>query len=78
MQTVLFVLKDNWLWFVPVADLREGARDVYPSGVQILSIPCSFWENLAKSYVGAPLGSWRPFLGEILDPPLYAIACVGN
>ena len=24
------------------------------SGVQILSISCSFWENLAKSYVGAP------------------------
>ena len=31
-----------------VADLR-GA----PSGVQILSISCSFWENLAKSHVGA-------------------------
>ena len=42
-----------------------------PPGVQILSISCSFWENLAKSYVGAPpLGSWRPLLGEILDPPL--------
>ena len=27
-----------------------------PPGVQILSISCSFWENLAKSYVGAP---WR-------------------
>ena len=39
-------------------------------GVQILSISCSFWENLAKSYVGAPPGSWRPLLGEILDPPL--------
>ena len=41
-----------------------------PPGVQILSISCSFWENLAKSYVGAPLESWRPLLGEILDPPL--------
>ena len=39
-------------------------------GVQILSISCNFWENLAKSYVGAPLGSWHPLLGEILDPPL--------
>ena len=38
--------------------------------VQILSISCRFWENLANSYVGAPLGSWRPLLGEILDPPL--------
>ena len=38
---------------------------------------CSFWENLAKSYVGAPPTpplpppqDWRPHLGEILDPPL--------
>ena len=57
-----------------VADLR-GARPSPPSPVeaQILSISCSFWENLAKSYVGAPphpSGSWRPILGEILDPPL--------
>ena len=44
-----------------------------PPGVQILSISCSFWENLAKSYVGAPPGSWRPLLGEILDPPLSMI-----
>ena len=42
-----------------------------PPGVQILSISCSFWEILAKSYVGAPPpGSWRPLLGEILDQPL--------
>ena len=53
-----------------VADLR-GARGMHaPLGIQILSISCSFWENLAKSYVGA-LGSWRPLLGEILDPPLH-------
>ena len=43
-----------------------------PPGVQILSISCSFWENLAKSYVGAPLGSWLPLLGEIVDPPLVS------
>ena len=37
----------------PVADLggREGCG---PPGVEILSISCSFWENWAKSYVGAP------------------------
>ena len=31
-----------------------------PPGVQILSIPCSFWEDLAKSYVGVPTSgkSW--------------------
>ena len=36
----------------PVADLR-GAQGT-PHRVQILSISCSFWENLAKSYVGVP------------------------
>ena len=46
-----------------------------PVGVQILSISCSFWENLAKSYVGAPPEGWRPHLGEILDPPLR-ICCL--
>ena len=49
---------------------KGGPRDA-PPGVQILSISCSFWENLANSYVGAPLGSWRPLLGEILDPLLH-------
>ena len=28
--------------------------------VQILSILCSFWENLAKSYVGATSGDLAP------------------
>ena len=31
-----------------------------PLGVQILSISCSFWEILAKSYVGAPPGELAP------------------
>ena len=31
---------------------KGGAR--YAPGVQILSISCSFWDYLAKSYVGAP------------------------
>ena len=53
----------------PVADLG-GARDTHPP-VQILSISCSFWENLAKSYVPRPPPQgWRHHLGEILDPPL--------
>ena len=57
---------------IAVADLTSGAMDARLPGVQILSISCSFWENLAKSYVGAPPSSesWRPHLGEILDPPL--------
>ena len=33
------------------------------NGVQILSISCSFWEILAKSYVGAPLPR------ELVPPP---------
>ena len=54
---------------------KGGARDARPPppGVKILSISCSFWKILAKSYVGAPLGSWRPLLGEILDPPLIDV-----
>ena len=40
-----------------MADLHSKILDAPPPpGVQILSISCSFWENLAKSYVGAP---WR-------------------
>ena len=47
-----------------VADLRGGAGDAPPPpGVQILSISCSFWEILAKLYVGAP----PP--GELAPPP---------
>ena len=41
-----------------VADLRGAS----PPRVQILSISCSFGENLAKSYVAAPLG-------ELASPP---------
>ena len=56
---------------------KGGARGTraLPLGAQILSISCSFSENLAKSYVGAPpLGSWRPLLREILDPPLFKLS----
>ena len=52
-----------------MADLR-GCEGCAPLGVQILSISCSFGENLAKSYVGAPSGEVAPLLGEILDPRL--------
>ena len=44
-----------------VADLRRRGMRA-PLGVQILSISCSFWENLVKAYVGAPLG------GLVLPP----------
>ena len=48
--------------FLSVADL--GGREGRSFPLQILSISCSFWENLAKSYVDAPLEGWRPTLGK--------------
>ena len=36
---------------------REGCA---PQVAQILSISCSFWENMAKSYVGVPPGELAP------------------
>ena len=38
---------------------KGGMRDARPP-VQILSISCSFWEILAKSYVGANFGELAP------------------
>ena len=35
-----------------------------PLGVQILLISCSFWENLAKLYVGAPRRVGTPSSGK--------------
>ena len=44
-----------------VVDLHSKILDARsPLGVQILSISCSFWENLAKLYVGAPPGEVAP------------------
>ena len=55
---------------VAVADLggAQGARA--PMGTQILSISCSFRENLAKLYVGVPPWGVGASPGEILDQPL--------
>ena len=41
---------------------KGGVRDAPPPppGAQILSISCSFRENMAKSYVGAPPGELAP------------------
>ena len=41
------------LHVMQVTDLRE-AQGARPPGVQILSISCSFWEILVKSYVDTP------------------------
>ena len=53
-----------------VADLR-GARGT-PPGVQIISISCSFWQNLTKSYVGA----WR--VGTSTSRKSWIRHCSGN
>ena len=72
--TNIFTVEENKICFFKhqwrIYGGRKGRAPPPPPGVQILSISCSFWENLANSYVGAPLGSWRPLPGEILDPPL--------
>ena len=39
---------------------KGGRKGRAPPWAQILSISCSFWENLAKSYVGAPPGELAP------------------
>ena len=50
----LKIFKSFFMTFLtmPVADLG-GARDICPP-VEILSISCSFWKHLAKSYVAPP------------------------
>ena len=55
----------NFLVNTETSDGSKG-RDAPPPipRVQILSISCSFWGNLAKPYVGAPLESLRPISGK--------------
>ena len=43
---------------------KGGARDARPLEVRILSISCSFWENLAKLYVGASRRVGAPTSGK--------------
>ena len=38
--------------------------DAFTGGVQILSISCTFWENLTKLYVGAPWKVGAPTSGK--------------
>ena len=56
----------NWhslLLSISVTGLHSKILDV-PPRVQILSISCRFWENLAKSYVGTPGGLVPPPRGN--------------
>ena len=62
----------NFSLQIAVADLggRTRRAKYSPLRPKIFSISCSFSQNLAKSYVGAPPEGWRPLLRGILDPPL--------
>ena len=57
----LFSLHHSQIFF---SGRSKGGREGRPPGVQILSISCSFWENLAKSYVGAKWGVGTPPQGN--------------
>ena len=54
-----------------MADLRGGGARDAPRGVTNSYNFMQFSGNFGKIVMLAPpLGSWRPLLGEILDPPL--------
>ena len=53
---------------IPVADQR-GARGTPPGGPNSLNF-MHFLGNFGKIVCWRPPESWRPHLGEILDPPL--------
>ena len=61
MPNSFMLIKLINIFVKPVADLRGALGTRPPSpGAKILSISCSFWEILAKSYVGAPPGKLAP------------------
>ena len=60
-------LRPSLLNSMAVADLYSKILDA--PGVQILSISCSFWEYLAKSYAPPRIGG--PISGKSCMHPLY-------
>ena len=57
---------------ISVADLREGARDAPPPrGPKFFEFHAVFGKIWQNRMLAPPLGSWRPLLGEILNPPLH-------
>ena len=61
--------------FTPVADLRGAqGRRTPPGGPNSFNF-MQFLAKFGKIVCWRPLGSCRPLLGEILDPPLHT-ACV--
>ena len=55
---------------IPVADLRRGTR--HAPGSKFFQFQAYFGKNWQNRMLAPPppLESWRPHLGEILDPPL--------
>ena len=53
----------------PLADVGGGGTREAPRRPNSFKFMQFFGEIRQNRYVGAP-GSWRPLLGEILDPPL--------
>ena len=55
----------KWAQMASSGGSKGGTRDADPPGAQILSISCSFWENMAKSYVcTSPRGVGAPPRGN--------------
>ena len=57
---------------ISVADLHSKILDAPPprgpNSFNFMQFLGNFWQN---RMLVPPLGSWRPHLGEILDPPLH-------
>ena len=56
----------------PVADLHSKILDARPPGSPNSFNFMQFLGKFGKIVCWRPLESWRPLLGEILDPPLFS------
>ena len=64
---------------LPVADLRgRRGRAPPPWRPKFLHFHAVFGENWQNHRLAPPPGSWRPLLGEILDPPLVTYIMYGT
>ena len=66
-------MKGSILTLKPVADLHSKILDARPPwGPKFFQFHAVFGKIWQNRMLAPPLGSWRPLLGEILDPPLKA------
>ena len=67
-------LLDYMCFSFSVADLNSKILDARPPwGPKIFQFHAVFGKIWQNRMLAPPLGSWRPLLGEILDPPLVLI-----